>query len=150
MIRKVIIGIGLSIMSVSGIRMFADSMEDWKASVELQSAIEELKNPEKAWELCELIENRIGESLWSEVLVQETQKNGLEKLKEFYQYLLSELNLNVNEFIYNDLCEYLDQLKELADKAENTLEVGFYKTLIALEIEIEANPVWGCYCSKDD
>ena len=144
MIRKFITGIGLSIISVSGVRMFADPMKDWEASVEVQNAIEELKNPEKAGELCEVIEKQIGERFWTEVLVQETQENGLERLKEFYQYLLSELSLNGNEFIYNDLCEYLDQLRGLADKAENALEVGFYKTLIALKLEIEAGD------AKDD
>ena len=65
MIRKVITGIGLSIISVSGVRMFADPMEDWKASVEVQNAIEELKNPEKAGELCEVLEKQIGERFWT-------------------------------------------------------------------------------------
>lgn len=178
MIKKVIIGIGLSIMSVSGVRMFADPMEAWKTSAEVQRAIKNLKelkdnpekvkewlwdnpemveellwdNPEKVkellgdnperikellWEqwLGEVVENKIGVSFWREVLAnEETQENGLERLKELYQYLLLELKLN--GFMKNDLYNELNRLKGWVDKAVNALEDGFYKTLIAIEIEI--------------
>ena len=153
MIKRFIIGVGLYVMSVGGARVFADLMEDWKASDEIRGAIEELKvlkcqmdefgpTEETKDAIDNLLKGPIGESFWDRVL-SKTAETGFEKLVQFHEYFFEVLEIERSD-VYDETYRHLESTKKLADesliRSRNKLETelnivldSIYCGLVTLE-----------------
>ena len=124
--------------------VFADPMEDWKASIEVQRAIETLKSLKSqmdelgATEATKsvvdiLLQDAIGESFFR--ILSQTGKIGLEQLKQLHKYLFDVLKLERGN-IYNETCCHLEAVKESKIILKTELNIvldSIYCGMITLE-----------------
>ena len=124
MIKKFIIYI---IIGIGNVMVFADPMDDWKASFEVQRAIEELKalkvqmDELGATEIAKSAVNNqlqdpIGKIFWDRILSKETAETGFEKLTQLHEYFFEVLELERGD-VYDQTCRYLESMKEFSGKS---------------------------------
>ena len=146
MIKRFIIGVGLYVMGVGSTMVFADPMEDWKTSDEVQDAIEELKvlkgridefgpTEETKSAIDNLLKGPIGERFWDCVLSQ-TVEAGFEKLMQFHEYFFEVLGIERSN-VYDETCRHLKRIKALADES-----LIHSKKMLEIELNVALDSIY--------